>query len=67
MLHQAISEHDFMGKVLNDLDAKNDIILDFFSGSASVAHATMKLNAEENTSRKHIQVQLCWFLTIKCF
>jgi adenine-specific DNA-methyltransferase len=37
---------------------ENDIVLDFFSGSASVAHATMKLNLEENSNRKHIQVQL---------
>ncbi len=35
-----------------------DIILDFFSGSASTAHAIMNLNLEDNGKRKHIQVQL---------
>ncbi len=37
---------------------KNSIILDFFSGSASTAHATMKLNAEDGGTRKFIMVQL---------
>ena len=36
----------------------NDIILDFFSGSASTAHATLKLNSEDNGNRKFIMVQL---------
>ncbi len=36
----------------------NDIILDFFSGSGTTAHAVMQLNAEDGGSRKHIQVQL---------
>lgn len=34
------------------------IILDFFSGSATTAHAVMDLNAEDNGSRKFIMVQL---------
>ena len=39
---------------------EDDIILDFFSGSASTAHAVMKLNSntEDIIKRKHIQVQL---------
>lgn len=37
---------------------ENDIILDFFSGSATTAHAVMKLNAEDNGKRKFIMVQL---------
>ena len=37
---------------------RNDVILDFFSGSATTAHAVMKLNAEDGGNRKHIQVQL---------
>lgn len=37
---------------------KNDLILDFFSGSATTAHATMKLNAEDGGNRKFIMVQL---------
>ncbi|MED9962533.1 MAG: site-specific DNA-methyltransferase [Bacteroidales bacterium] len=36
----------------------NDIILDFFSGSATTAHAVMKLNAEDGGKRKFIMVQL---------
>ena len=35
-----------------------DIILDFFSGSATTAHAVMKLNAEDGGKRKFIMVQL---------
>ncbi|WP_296055007.1 site-specific DNA-methyltransferase [uncultured Holdemanella sp.] len=36
----------------------NDLILDFFSGSATTAHAVMKLNAEDGGNRKFIMVQL---------
>ena len=36
----------------------DDLILDFFSGSATTAHAVMKLNAEDGGSRKFIMVQL---------
>ena len=38
--------------------SKNSIILDFFSGSATTAHAVMKLNAEDGGKRKFIMVQL---------
>ena len=39
--------------------ADNDaIILDFFSGSASTAHAVMALNAEDGGTRKYIMVQI---------
>ncbi|MDO4720995.1 MAG: site-specific DNA-methyltransferase [Peptostreptococcaceae bacterium] len=37
---------------------ENDVILDFFSGSASLAHAVMQLNAEDGGNRKFIMVQL---------
>lgn len=37
---------------------KNDYVLDFFSGSATTAHAVMKLNAEDGRNRKFIMVQL---------
>lgn len=37
---------------------ETDIILDFFSGSATTAHAVMKLNAEDGGKRKFIMVQL---------
>lgn len=36
----------------------NDIVLDFFSGSATTAHAVLQLNAEDNGHRKFIMVQL---------
>ncbi|MDR2152707.1 MAG: site-specific DNA-methyltransferase, partial [Helicobacteraceae bacterium] len=36
----------------------NDLILDFFSGSATTAHAVMQLNAEDGGKRKFIMVQL---------
>ena len=36
----------------------SDIILDFFSGSATTAHAVMQLNAEDGGKRKFIMVQL---------
>lgn len=37
---------------------KNDIIMDFFSGSSTTAHAIMQLNAEDSGNRKFIMVQL---------
>jgi adenine-specific DNA-methyltransferase len=37
---------------------KNDLILDFFSGSATTAHAVMKLNSEDGGERRYILVQL---------
>ena len=43
------------------IEKSNDtqmIVLDFFSGSATTAHATMQLNAEDKGNRKYIMVQL---------
>ena len=37
---------------------KDDIVLDFFSGSSTTAHAVMQLNAEDGGKRKFIMVQL---------
>jgi len=37
---------------------KEDIIIDFFSGSATTAHAVMQLNAEDGGNRKFVMVQL---------
>ena len=48
-------------KHLIDMSTKtepNAIILDFFSGSATTAHAVMQLNAEDGGHRKFIMVQL---------
>lgn len=36
----------------------DDVVLDFFSGSATTAHAVMQLNAEDGGNRKFIMVQL---------
>jgi len=37
---------------------KDDLVLDFFSGSATTAHAVMQLNSEDGGKRKFIMVQL---------
>ena len=37
---------------------KEDLVLDFFSGSATTAHAVMKLNSEDGGKRRFIMVQL---------
>ena len=43
---------------LNSTSQDTDIILDFFSGSATTAHAVMQLNAEDGGNRRFIMVQL---------
>ncbi|MGD9901498.1 MAG: site-specific DNA-methyltransferase [Spirochaetales bacterium] len=45
-------------KYLLSFSNKNDLVLDFFSGSATTAHAVMQLNAEDGGSRKFIMVQV---------
>jgi adenine-specific DNA-methyltransferase len=45
-------------KILHIATEKDSLVLDFFSGSATTAHALMELNAEDGGSRKHIQIQL---------
>lgn len=47
-----------MKYIQNMLLHKEDIILDFFSGSATTAHAIMLLNAEDGGHRKFVLVQL---------
>ena len=39
-------------------ERKDDIILDFFAGSGTTAHAVLQLNAEDGGNRKFIMVQL---------
>ncbi|MPQ43160.1 site-specific DNA-methyltransferase [Clostridium tarantellae] len=39
-------------------EKSQEIVLDFFSGSSTTAHATMQLNAEDGGNRKFIMVQL---------
>nr|WP_321379437.1 site-specific DNA-methyltransferase [uncultured Bacteroides sp.] len=45
-------------RAIEMLDVDNSIILDFFSGSATTAHAVMQLNAEDAGNRKYICVQI---------
>ncbi len=45
-------------RLLSIGSSKDSIILDFFSGSATTAHAVMQLNAEDGGHRKFIMVQL---------
>lgn len=48
----------YLEKIIAMFKMKNDITLDFFSGSATTAHAIMKLNSEDEGNRKYICVQL---------
>lgn len=45
----------YLLSIIND---SNALVLDFFSGSATTAHAVMQLNAEDGGNRKFIMVQL---------
>jgi adenine-specific DNA-methyltransferase len=47
-----------LGKLVNLLANEDDLVLDFFAGSGSTAHACMLQNIEEDTSIRHISVQL---------
>ena len=49
---------DVITYLINMFSSINDTILDFFSGSATTAHAVMQLNAEDGGNRKFIMVQL---------
>lgn len=49
---------DVITYLVNMLTFNSDTILDFFSGSATTAHAVMQLNAEDGGNRKFIMVQL---------
>ncbi len=53
-------DHEVVARWINYVCAskKDDIILDFFSGSATTAHAVMQLNAEDGGQRRFIMVQL---------
>ncbi len=47
-----------MTQIVNLLEGKDSIILDFFAGSCTMAHAVLKLNAEDGGNRKFICIQL---------
>jgi len=46
----------FIGELLSQCTDKNSLILDFFAGSGTTAHAVMKLNAEDGGDRRYILV-----------
>lgn len=48
----------YIKTLINTLSTDDLIILDFFSGSSTTAHAVMQLNAEDGGNRKFIMVQL---------
>lgn len=48
----------YISRFLQIGTSKDSIVLDFFSGSATTAHAVMKLNAEDGGHRRFIMVQL---------
>ena len=49
---------EMIRKIIQMGSNKDDLILDFFSGSGTAAHAVMQLNAEDGGSRRFICVQL---------
>ena len=49
---------DLVSYLVERVTKDNDIVLDFFSGSASTAHAVLQLNAKDGSNRRNIQVQI---------
>ena len=49
---------DLLYQLIQQASNKESIILDFFSGSSTLAHAVMQLNADDGGHRKFIMVQL---------
>ena len=47
-----------IGYLLKVVSKKDSVVMDFFSGSATTAHAVMQLNAEDGGNRRFIMVQL---------
>lgn len=50
--------HTLISLLLSLDPSKDGIVLDFFSGSATTAHAVMQLNAEDSSKRRFIMIQL---------
>ena len=48
----------FIKKIIQYATLKESLVLDFFSGSGTLSHAVMQLNAEDGGHRKFIMVQL---------
>lgn len=57
MVRESVAKYSVIQTVQQN-DKPQDILLDFFSGSAATAHAVMALNAEDGGKRKFIMVQL---------
>lgn len=57
-IFQSPKSVDMLMQCIRMSQDKNAIILDFFSGSATTAHAVMQLNTEDGGHRKFIMVQL---------
>jgi len=54
-----------LGKLIEATNTSSQIVLDFFAGSGTTAHAVMKLNKEDKGSRKFILVEMAdYFFTI---
>ena len=49
---------EYIKRMVSLYTNKDSLILDFFSGSATTAHAVMQLNAEDGGNRKYIMVQI---------
>ena len=49
---------DYILQFIRISSSKDCVLLDFFSGSATTAHAVMRLNAEDNGNRRFIMVQI---------
>ena len=57
-IFQSPKSVDMLRQLLQMGTSKNSLILDFFSGSSTTAHAVMQLNSEDGGNRKFIMVQL---------
>ncbi len=51
-------DHEILARIIRYCTSPNDIILDFFAGSCSTAHAILSANSQEKSVRKYIMVQL---------
>ncbi len=51
-------DEEILCDLISFLTKEEDVVLDFFSGSAATAHAVMQLNIEDRSKRKFIMVQL---------
>lgn len=49
---------ELIAYLMNFCISDDDVVLDFFAGSSTTAHAVMQLNAEDNKNRRFIMVQL---------